>query len=127
MNLLDENIGEDQRDLLLEWGVKIRQIGYEAGRAGMSDQEILTLLHRLKRTTLFTRDEDFADSRLCHPAYGIVFLYVRPNDAATYIRRVLRHPELNTQAKRMGAYVRASDTGLRVWRRNEPEQALPWP
>lgn len=26
MNILDENILKDQRDLLLKWGVKIRQI-----------------------------------------------------------------------------------------------------
>ena len=54
-------------------------------------------------------------------------LYVRDEDAARFVRRVLRHPELNTRAKRMGAVVRASEPGLRVWRRNEAEQALPWP
>ena len=43
------------------------------------------------------------------------------------VRRVLRHPALNTQAKRMGAVVRASASGLRVWRQNEAEQLLAWP
>jgi hypothetical protein len=127
MNVLDENIGEYHRDRLLDWGLRARQIGYDVGRAGMSDQEILTLLHRIRRTTFFSRDEDFADPRLCHPAYCIVFLTIRPRDTAEYVRRVLRHPALNTQAKRMGAYVRAGYDGPRIWRRSEVEQALPWP
>ena len=71
-------------------------------------------------------DEDFADPRLCHPAYGLVFLDVRPFNSAIYVRRVLRHPQLNTQAKRMGALARVSFTGVQIWRRNEPEQAYPW-
>jgi len=52
---------------------------------------------------------------------------VQRQEAALYARRVLRHPDLNTQAKRMGAVVRASEPGLRVWRRNEAEQLLAWP
>jgi hypothetical protein len=127
MNVLDENIAGEQRQRLLSWHVRVRQVGYDFGRPGMSDQEILRLLHSTGRTTLFTLDEDFADPRLCHPAYCIVFLYIYRHDAAAYIRRVLRHPELNTQAKRIGTYVRASYDGIRVWRRNEAEQAFPWP
>ena len=72
-------------------------------------------------------DADFASPLLCHPGYGLVFLFVRPREAAEYVRRVLRHPQLNTQAKRMGTYVRASYDGVRVWRRNAAEQAFPWP
>ena len=55
------------------------------------------------------------------------YLPVRDDHAARFVRRVLRHPALNTQAKRMGAVIRASEAGLRVWRRNEAEQALAWP
>ncbi len=32
MNILDENILKDQRELLLSRRVKIRQIGYDVGR-----------------------------------------------------------------------------------------------
>ena len=127
MNVLDENFTEDQVRLLRARGVRARQIGHDIGRAGMGDLEILTLLHRLGRSTLFTLDQDFADPRLCHPAYSIVFLYVYAHLAAEYVRRVLRHPATDTQAKRMGMLIRASDTGIRVWRRNESEQAFPWP
>lgn len=107
-------------------GLRVRQIGHEVARLGIQDQDIITLLHSLRRTTLFTLDQDFSRPSLCHTAYCIVFLYVRDNDVADYVRRVLKHPALNTQAKRMGAVVRASDTGVRIWRRNEAEQALPW-
>lgn len=127
MNLLDENFPLDQVEQLLNWGVRVRKIGQDIGRAGMQDPEILPLLHATTRPTFFTLDADFASPLLCHPAYGLVFLFVRPEQAAEYVRRVLRHPELNTQARRMGTYVRASYDGVRVWRRNEAEQAFPWP
>ena len=126
MNLLDENFPEPQVEELRRRGVRARQIGHDIGRSGMQDPEILTLLHALRRLTLFTLDWDFSGPRLCHPSYCLVYLYVRNDDAARFVRRVLRHPALNTQAKRMGAVVRASGSGLRIWRRNEAEQALSW-
>jgi len=127
MNLLDEQTPASQRELLKSWGVRVRHIGYDMGRSGKQDPEILRLLHGLRRATPFSLDRDFSGPRLCHPAYCLVYLYVRPQDAATHVRRVLHHPALNTQAKRMGAVIRASESGLRVWRRNEAEQALAWP
>lgn len=127
MNILDENVPEDQWRLLRSWRVTARQIGYDVGRSGMQDDEIVSLLHAYRRTTFFTLDRDFAHPRLCHPSYCIVYLDVRRSVAADYARRVLRHPELNTRAKRMGAVIRASYVGLGVWRRNAAERALPWP
>ena len=126
MNLLDENVPESETELLRGWGVRARQIGQGVGHLGIQDPEILTLLHSLRRVTLFSLDRDFSGPRLCHPAYCLVYLYVRRQETAIYVRRVLRHPALNTQAKRMGAVVRASGSGLRIWRRNEAEQALSW-
>jgi hypothetical protein len=37
-----------------------------------------------------------------------------------------KNPALNTQTKRMGAAVRAGDTGVRIWRRNTADQILTW-
>ncbi len=37
-------------------------------------------------------------------------------EMATFVRRVLRHPEFNTQAKRMDTVIRVTRTGLSVWR-----------
>jgi len=55
MIILDENIPEDQRQLLRSWRVPARQIGFEVGRPSMQDEEILPFLHRLKKSTFFTR------------------------------------------------------------------------
>ncbi|MBV7332454.1 hypothetical protein KFU94_30345 [Chloroflexi bacterium TSY] len=41
---------------------------------------------------------------------------VDKNEAATFVRRLLRHAEFNTQAKRMGAVIRLSSRGIQIWR-----------
>ncbi len=51
MNILDENVLKDQRELLLSWRVKIHQIGYDVGRKGVQDEEIIPLLLQLRRPT----------------------------------------------------------------------------
>lgn len=127
MNVLDENIPDAQRQLLQVWRIRARQIGRELGSKGMQDDQVIPLLQSLGRATFFTLDKDFANSRLCHPSYCLVYLDVEDGEAADFVRRVLRHPGLNTRAKRMGSVVRASHPGLRIWRRNVVEQVLPWP
>jgi hypothetical protein len=59
VNILDENIIDSQRQRLRHWRIAIRHMGYDVGRQGMKDQEIIALLHRLRRPTFFTREEDF--------------------------------------------------------------------
>ncbi len=51
MNILDENVLKDQRQLLHSWRIAIHQIGYDVGRKGMQDDEIIPLLHQLRRPT----------------------------------------------------------------------------
>ena len=89
----------------------------------MKDQEIISLLHRLQRSTFFTRDEDFYARRLCHPRYCLVNLAVTKDEVALFVRRLLRHREVDTVAKRMGTVVRVSQVGLSVWRLHA-EQAI---
>ena len=120
MNVLDENIPLDQRDLLRTWGVHCRVIGQDIAPISIGDDNILALLHRLKQPTLFTRDEDFFKHRLCHPAYGLVWLDVAPEEAALFIRRVLRHARFATKASRMGSVIRAHHDGLQFWQKNRP-------
>jgi hypothetical protein len=127
MNVLDENIPDDQRALLRAWRIRTQKIGRDLGRKGIQDEQVIHILLSLTRPTFFTRDVDFASVRLCYPGYCLVFLAVEDDEVAEYVRRVLRHPATDTQAKRMGMLIRASDTGIRVWRRNESEQAFPWP
>jgi hypothetical protein len=127
MNILDENIPENQCDLLRSRRVRFRQIGQDIGREGVKDPEIISLLHQCDRPTLFTRDSDFYKRRLCHDGYCLVHLAVEDEAVAEFICRVLRHPELNSKAKRMGLVIRASPSGLTVWRIHEDqEQHLAW-
>jgi hypothetical protein len=127
VNILDENILENQRQLLQKWHLPFRQIGYEVGRKGMKDDEVIPFLLSLRQPTLFTVDRHFYERILCHAHYGLVYLDVRQSEAAIFVRRLLRHHEFDTQAKRMGAVIRASHSGLTVWRLNaEQETHFGW-
>ena len=128
MIILDESIPRNQRELLISWRISIRQIGYDTGRKGIQDDEIIPLLHQLRRPSFFTRDADFFDHQLCHQGYCLVYLDVDKYEAALFIRRVLRHPELNTQVKRMGAVVRIAHKGIFYYRLHASGlTVLDWP
>jgi hypothetical protein len=116
VNVLDENILESQRQLLRASRISVRQIGHDLGRKGMDDEQVIPLLLRLHRPTFFTRDLGFYDHTNCHARYCVVSPAVGQYVAAHFIRRVLRHPEVATQAKRMGTVIRVMDTGLVMWR-----------
>ncbi len=116
MNILDENIPENQRQLLRSWRVPMRQIGYDVGRQGLKDSEIIPLLLQLRRATFFSLDSDFYKRDLCHGKYCLVCMDVRKQDAAIFVRRFLQHPQFDTAAKRMGTVARVSPHGLTVWR-----------
>lgn len=115
MNVLDENIIDNQRRLLGSWRIPVRQIGYEIGRKGMKDDEIIPFLRQLAQPTFFTRDLDFYKRNLSHMSYCIVYLEVRKEESAVFIRRFLRHPRFNTKAKRMGKVIRVTHTGVSIW------------
>ena len=128
MNILDENVLEDQRQLLLNWRVPFRQISCEVGRRGMKDDEIIPFLLTFRQPTLFTVDRDFYRRDLCHAQYSLVYLDVAQSEAAAFVRRLLRHPEFDTQAKRMGHVIRVSHIGLAAWRLYaERETHWAWP
>jgi hypothetical protein len=127
VNILDENIIDGQRRLLNSWRIPVRQIGYEIGRKGMKDREIIPFLHQLNQPTFFTRDDDFYERRLCHAGYCLVYLDVRKEEVATFVRRVLRQTTFKTKAKRMGKVIRASHVGLAIWNLHaEKEDFLDW-
>ncbi len=117
MNLLDENIPLDQRDILRAWRIRCRVVGQDIARLSIADDTILLLLHRLKQPTFFTRDKDFFLRDLCHPAYGLVWLDTAAEEAALFIRRVIRHPRFHTKASRMGVVARAHHDGIQFWQR----------
>ncbi len=128
MNILDENIPENQAALLASWRIRFKQIGVTVGQSGMSDEAIIPLLLRQHYPTLFTRDKGFYTLRLCHARYCVVLLDVRRDEVASFIRRLLRHPSLNSRAKRMGKVIRISQSKITLWdaKRMRREQELRW-
>ncbi len=93
----------------------------------MDDDEIIPLLHGLRQPTFFTLDDDFYEPHLCHVGHCLVYLNVRRSEAAIFVRRLLRHPEFDTQAKRMGTVIRVSHVGLTLWRLHAEEEIfLEW-
>ena len=126
MNILDENIPKHQRQLLEGWRIRVRQIGFNIGRRGMQDEEIIPFLHQLRRSTFFTRDEDFYERELCHARYGLVYLAVEKYEAAAFVRRLLNHSEFGTQTQRTGAVIRVSSAGLSYWRLHASQEIIQW-
>jgi hypothetical protein len=119
LNLLDENFPADQRLSLREWRIPHRQLGVEVSYLGIKDDNIIPLLHRFGRVTFFTRDEDFFKRHFCHAAYCIVWLDVKEDDAAVYVRRFLRHALFVTQRKRMGLVARVRQEAIHFWAPNQ--------
>lgn len=94
----------------------------------MKDDEIISLLHQSRRPTFFTRDFGFYDQKLCHARYCLVYMAVDRAETAVFVRRLLRHPDLNTEADRLGKVIRLSSAGLSLWQLHaEAETLLDWP
>ena len=118
MNILDENIIKNQCQWLKSWRISFHQIGYDIGKEGIQDENIISLLHDLQRPTFFTRDGDFFNRNLCHPNYCLAYLSVKKEESAFFIRRFLSHPHFSTYKKRIGCVVKVSYSGISVWRLN---------
>lgn len=127
MNVLDENVPDTERDLLTSWRVRVRHIGRDVSRPGVQDDAIIPFLLTLTRPTLFTRDRGFFNRTLCHASYGIVVLNVEELEIAHFVRRLLRHPSFNTEAKRMGKVALVGHSAIRYWQlRAADEQLVGW-
>jgi hypothetical protein len=127
VTILDEDIPEGQHQLLRSWRLPVRRIGVEVGRLGMKDRDIVALLHSLDRPTFFSLDHGFFKRRFCHAGYCLVHLDVERREAAEFIRRTLRHKDLNTRAKRVGTVLRVGHRGIALWRLNAKRRVhLAW-
>jgi hypothetical protein len=93
----------------------------------LDENIIASQRHHLRRPTFFTRDRGFYRREVCHRQYSLVCLEVAPEEAAIFVRRILRQPKLNTQVKRMGTVVRVSHRRLGVWRLHaQAEEVILW-
>ncbi len=127
MIVLDENFPESQRQILRGWGFRIHQVGYEVGRKGLKDSEIIPLLLQLHFPTFFSLDVDFYKPKLCHSRFCLVYMDVDQYEAASFIRRFLKHSEYKTKNKRKGRVLRISHIGISEWRLHaEKEEFIHW-
>ena len=78
--------------------------------------EIIPFLLTLHQPTFFTLDWDYFKRLWCHPRYCLAYLDIARDESALFIRRLLRQPAFDTQARRMGTVIRVSYSGLFVWR-----------
>jgi hypothetical protein len=122
--LLDENIIADQAALLRRRRVHLRHVGHDFARQGIQDDDIIPLLHRLRRPTLFTRDLGLYRPRFCHPNYCIACLEVGEAEVADFVRTFLRTPGLTTAAERLGTVARVSRGAIRTWRRGSSSEGM---
>jgi hypothetical protein len=128
LNLLDENFPEDQLPRLVEWRIPFRRIGIGVARLGIKDPDIIPILHRLGSVTFFTHDKGFFDRTMCHRAYCLVWLEVRADDAAWFLRLFLKHSLFNASAKRLSIVARVHHDGIDFFRLNQPGiQRARWP
>lgn len=127
MIILDENIPESQWQLLRSWRMRAFLIGRDISEKGILDDRLPGFLIKQRRPTFFTRDEGFYDRKLCHAGYCLVYLAVRPNESAFFVRRCLRLSDLQTRARRLGSVIRVSSAGLQIWRLRETREIfLSW-
>jgi hypothetical protein len=125
--ILDENFPESQWQLLRSWRIRPLLIGRDISEKGTKDDNLVGFLIQQRRPTFFTRDEGFYSKKLCHVRYCLVYLAVRPDESASFVRRFLRHPHFDTRAKRLGAVIRVSSAGLQMWRLREARESfLSW-
>ncbi|HOW66088.1 MAG TPA: hypothetical protein PK256_12440 [Verrucomicrobiota bacterium] len=127
MLILDENLPEDQKQLLHKWGVRFRSVGVDVETYGALDENLLVSLRRLSHPTFFSLDKHFFRADWAHSAYSLIWLDVSDNQSADYIRRFVKHPNFDTQIKRMGVVARLHSDGI-VYRRLPIKafRSVPW-
>jgi hypothetical protein len=116
MLVLDENLPESQRQLLLKKGVRFRSVGEDFVLLGSSDENILPALRLVSHPTFFSLDSHFFFGQKADLHYSLVWLDIPSNQSAAYIIRFLKHKAFNTQRKRMGSVIRLHSGGINFWK-----------
>src|SRR5713101_6340570 len=79
------------------------------------DDRVPAILLRLKQATFVTIDHDFWDRRSCHPSYAILYFALKAEEQKLLpdlLRELLRQPEFNPRARRMGKVARIGTTRI---------------
>jgi len=128
MLVLDENLPAGQQQLLRKWRIRFRTVGVDLAASGTDDENLIPVLHHLPQPSFFSLDRDFYRANWAHASYGLVWLDVADDRAAGFIRRFLKHPAFDTQAKRLGIVARVHTDGIAYWQvKPRPPKSVPWP
>jgi hypothetical protein len=98
--LLDENTPRSQREFLEARRLPVRKVALNWGREGMTDEEVVAQLHKMRQITLVTRDLRLYSPHLCHPRYCIAVIAAPADQMAAYVIQLAaaqRHPLLDPQ------------------------------
>ncbi len=129
--VVDEHMAYDEVTGLLKNWITAEQIGFELRRAkGISDEQIIPLLRRLKRRTFVTIDSDFYNSKLCDNVYCLIYFHLSSKQQAqipVLLRRLFRIEGFRSIRERMGKVVCISPGRIRYYQRSiQGEQHLDW-
>jgi len=129
--LVDEHLSHDDVTEVLQNWITAEQIGFELRREkGLLDEQIISLLHRLKRRTFITIDGWFYKSGLCHTRYCLIYFDLpmrRQNEIPVLLRRLFQIPGFRNIAERMGKVVKVTSYGISYRQlRVSGEQYLDW-
>ncbi len=129
--LVDEHLSHDDVTEILQNWITAEQIGFELrSEKGLLDEQIISLLHRLKRRTFITIDGWFYKSGLRHPRYCLIYFNLpmrRQNEIPTLLRRLFQIPGFRTIAERMGKVIKVTSRGINYWQlRINDEQYMDW-
>jgi len=122
-HVLDELFDEFIYEQLKARRIAIDKVGAGFGETGWLDEHILQALHGSGKT-FHTRDHGFYHRSHTHSSYCIVYYDVPLAEMATYIRRVLRHPQLNTHAKRLGKVIKVTTRRVEFWQRGRSTKSV---
>ena len=122
-HVLDELFDESVYEQLKARRIAIDKVGEGFGNTGWLDEHILQALHGSGKT-FHTRDHGFYYRSHAHSSYCIVYYDVPLAEMAAYIRRVLRHPQLNTHAKRLGKVIKVTGQRIEFWHRGRSMKSV---
>jgi hypothetical protein len=122
-HVLDELFDESIHEQLKARRIAIDKIGAGFGKTGWLDEHILQALHGSEKT-FHTRDHGFYRRSAAHSSYCIVYYEVPLAEMAAYIRRILRHPQFNTHAKRLGKVIKVTSQRIEFWQRDRSTKSI---
>ena len=123
MILLDENVHQQSiRASIAAWyRGQVRSLTTLRPNTLIKDEAIPMVLRRVRQPTFVTTNvADFWRRVPAHPRYSIVCVALpneRLHELPSLLRQLLRLPEFNTKAKRMGKVIRVSPSQLQYYER----------